>query len=131
MKRVYFFPGKNTPLKRYVSYFRSSLILDEGCGSIVLCHSCGLSDALTALKDAGPRWIVSMDGVVVKDIPPGIKVICFRPEHKRGLGDEALYHKIIYYDGGDNSHHPYMIKRVRDQIVQEITYVSDDEDTPS
>jgi len=54
---VVFFPGKNTPLKRYRSYF-PHLILDrpkEGENpDVVLCHSRGLDHAIQYCENATP-----------------------------------------------------------------------------
>jgi hypothetical protein len=117
---VLFFPGKDTPIKRYVSYF-PSLILTEPNENIVdmniLCHSRGLSDAISYCQkyDVHPL-IVSMDGINVTT--DKYKIISFRPEHKVNVGDEHLYHENIYYKAKlDDQHHPYRIKKVRDKII--------------
>lgn len=122
--KVLFFPGKNTPVKRYVSYLRGlSLITTKtkDC-KVILCHSRGLANALQHCKECFvTHRIVSMDGVRVDNIPEGVHIVCFRPDHKRDLGDERMYHKIIYYKTDvDRRHHPYQIKHIRDQIVSEV-----------
>lgn len=115
---VMFFPGKNTPLKRYVSYF-PKLSLTASQNDIILCHSRGLDHAVQyCLQHKIEPLIVSMDGVQI-DIPEHLNVISFRPEHKQPLGDEYMYTKTIYYDVKE-THHPYMNKKVRDQIMREI-----------
>lgn len=60
-----------------------------------------------------------MDGVIINNVPDGIKIINFRPDHKTNIGDEHLYYKIVYYNIID-SHHPYKNKHVRDKIMSFI-----------
>ena len=121
---VLFFPGKNTPLKRYIPYFKKLVLKiprEEIETLTILCHSKGLENAIQYCKKNNlTSRIVSMDGVR-SVVPDDIKVVCFRPEHKRNIGDEKMYHKIIYYETNqETSHYPYMNKQVRDQIVKEI-----------
>ncbi len=119
----WFFPGKNTPLKRYRSYFRNlTLIIPNNTNSdtvkSILCHSRGLEHAIKYCTDNNINpMIVSMDGVQV-DIPKNLQVVCFRPESKKETGDENLYEFLIYYKNNIKyNHHPYMIKNVRDKII--------------
>lgn len=119
-KKILFFPGKNTPLKRYVSYFPSLELvtfIDEP--TTILCHSRGLDNAIKYCTENNIKpLIVSMDGVEV-NIPNNLDVISFRPEHKQTLGDEYMYQKNIYYNI-KQTHHPYMDRNVRDMIVKEL-----------
>jgi len=115
------FPGKNTPLKRYRSYFSKynlREITDEDKPNVILCHSIGIEKALNhCIKhNLNPR-IVCMDGVEIKiKIPANIEIIMFRPVNKYVESDSKC--NVVYYDIDDKiRHHPYMSKKVRDQII--------------
>lgn len=123
-KTVLFFPGKDTPLKRYVSYFPTLILNTIGSGNedVILCHSRGLFNAIQYCHEHKiSPLIVSMDGVQVNNVPEDVQVISFRPEHKKDIGDEDIYHKTIYYTVNSKmSHHPYMDKTTRNKIIREL-----------
>jgi len=117
--KILFFRGRNTPLKRYVSYFLKIRLVEEVdvIPKVVLCHSRGFEHAVQYCieHDIKPT-IVVMDGIKL-EIPEGLKIIIFRPSSKTEEGDEEKYSKIYYYDSVEqNSHYPYRIKKTRDKI---------------
>ncbi len=121
--KLAFFPGKNTPLKHYRSYFPHFALYTPECKEenieVILCHSRGIDDAIRYCQkyEINPvPVIISMDGIDI-DIPHNIKVISFCPEHKQQSKDEK-YLQVIYYKS--QSHYPYMIKNIRDKIVEKI-----------
>jgi len=120
-KEVIFFPGKDTPLKRYVSFFPSlklKLASEQDNPKLILCHSRGLENAIKycAMRGINPI-IIAMDGVQIEKSFE-LKVINFRPERKRNLGDENMYMKIIYYKS--DTHYSYMEKNIRNLIVNQV-----------
>jgi hypothetical protein len=122
---IRFFPGKDTPLKRYVSYFHGLNLMVNipvESGAIVLCHLKGLADAIEYCKEFNVQpCIISMDGVRVDEIPEGVCVISFRPSNKKDIGDEFMYHKHFYYKSdGERSHHP-----LHDQTGERSNYGAD------
>lgn len=124
---ILFFPGKNTPLKRYTSYFPGIELSTQTQienPTLILCHSKGLKNAIEYVTNRNIQpMIIAMDGVHT-DIPKNIKVISFRPDHKKNLGDEHMYHDIIYYTMKENTHHPYMQRNIRDKIIETIQKIS-------
>ena len=118
------FPGKNTPIKRYRSYFPKYNLREIAPGDkpdVILCHSIGIVNALNycTIHKLSTR-IVCMDAVEIKtQIPDNIHIYMFRPANKHVESDTK--HEVIYYDIDENiRHYPYLNKRVRDQI---ITYI--------
>lgn len=122
-RKIVFFPGKNTALKRYVPYFPMFELIkpeDDPNPKCILVHSLGLYDAVTYYANSVIKpVIISMDGVKLDSVAEDTTIISFRPEHKIDNYDNGS--KVIYYKvKPELSHYPYMDKRVRDIIVQEI-----------
>ena len=115
------FPGKNTPIKRYRSYFpKCNLreITDDDEPDVILCHSIGIINALNhCIEHKLSTTIVCMDGVEIKtEIPNNIHISMFRPVNKHVASDTKC--EVIYYDIDHKMrHHPYMVKKVRDKIL--------------
>ena len=128
---VVFFPGKDTPIKRYVSYFPTLVLIEtndnvNNIDNPILCHSKGIIDAIKycSLIDR-EITVISMDGVEIDSVPDNVTLVSFRPEHKKCIGDRELCLsekvKVVYYKSNMNdSHHPYRIKNVRNMILAEI-----------
>lgn len=122
-KKILFFPGKDTPIKRYTCYFPTlDLVTEMGNEPVthILCHSLGLHHAIEYCLEHDHRpVIIAMDGTPVDSIPEGFFVILFRPEHKKGRGDEDMYTKVVYYKVPEAlSHYPYQKASVRDRILK-------------
>lgn len=126
MNDLIIFPGKNTPIKRYRSYFpkfnlKKINIYDKPEHiTVILAHSIGILDALNyCIKYELNPTIVCMDGVdITIKIPNNIRIIMFRPINKYITSDSN--HKVIYYDTDEYRHHPYMIKNIRNDIITVI-----------
>ena len=122
------FPGNNTSIKRYRSYFpkynlyspREITLGDKP--NVILCHSIGILNALNyCIKHNIIPTIICMDGVEIKDpIPENIRICMFRPIDK--FVESDINYEVIRYkiDDDENRHHPYRVKKIRDQIVKEI-----------
>lgn len=117
MKTIAFFPGKDTPLKRYKSYFPgfSLKIPEDGeYPFVILCHSRGLQHAVDfCIRNNIKPTIISMDGVEIEI--PNIKIVNFCP-----VGKDTKYDNIFYESTKEDAHYPFKIKFVRDKIIKEI-----------
>ena len=123
MTDLVIFPGKNTPLKRYIPYFPKfnlRKVVEGERPRVVLVHSLGLIHAINyCFRQKLRTIIICMDGVRLHQKPPdGVRILLFRQSSKVDIGDEMWYAKIIYY--AESSHYPYMVKRLRDRIIQYI-----------
>ena len=121
------FPGKNTPIKRYRSYFRGYNLREIEPGekpSIILCHSIGITRALEYCtgNDVLNTAIICMDGVEIEmEIPGNIRIYMFRPVDKH-VSTDVKCEQVIRYDIDTKiRHHPYMDKKTRDKIIKLIT----------
>lgn len=107
--RVLFFPGRNTPIKRYRSYFPTlELSVDEPHPTVILCHSAGI---VPALAYSGSIPIIAMDPSVIPENKPQIKAMFVR--QGREIPPNAL--NVILYS--EQTHMPYMFRNLRNQIV--------------
>jgi hypothetical protein len=117
MKTIAFFPGKDTPLKRYKSYFPgfSLKIPEDGeYPTVILCHSRGLQHAVDfCIRNNINPTIISMDGVEVE--VTDLKIVNFCP-----VGKDTIYDDIFYESTKEDAHYPFKIKFVRDKIIKEI-----------
>jgi hypothetical protein len=115
---VHFFRGKNTPLKRYKSYFKGKLNIDSSDSDIALCHSLGIVDALKS--DA--KYIIAMDPTIISD---DARVYNWIP-NSRECSDELtnVYRYKMSKGMEDQSHYPYKTANIRDKIVEQITNLS-------
>ena len=127
------FPGKDTPLKRYSSYFRDYKlreIQDGDTPSTVLAHSLGIVTAINYCRKykINPR-IVSIDGsnLIKKNVDAsGFRIYSFRPVERKGEDDEKFYEDTYYYELPEKTrHYPYMNRKVRRDIFKAI---DDDEE---
>ena len=141
MAQVLFFPGYQTPLKRYQAYFPTlKLVTKANLNEIkvILCHSIGILYALEYCEShkIQPK-IICMDGSYltpefIKDKPSEIQAIydhyfslnidsskyqiyMFR---QIGRKHESFLYQIIYYSIECNQHYPYMNRKIRNQIVE-------------
>lgn len=104
-----FFPGKGTSFKRYSSYFPTLRLSKDAESSIVLCHSKGIEDALQ-LENV---HVVAMDPSM---FPIRNEKVFIWARKGRIIPLNVL--NITLYE--EQTHHPYQIKRLRDQIVRRI-----------
>jgi hypothetical protein len=120
-----FFPGKNTPIKRYKPYFYQFQLREAKQGDdpeVVLCHSLGIASAILFCTEnkITPR-IVCMDGTTLQTTCVGLKIYMFRPITKKGQDDEKWFEEIVYYDIPEEiRHYPYQHKPTRDKIVKTL-----------
>jgi hypothetical protein len=122
------FPGKNTPLKRYKSYFKGFNIREIKDGdrpNVIMCHSLGIVTALEYCNEHKifPR-IVCIDGVNLtshKISTNGFYICSFRPVERRFEDDRLCYKEFVYYHLPEQiRHYPYMDKEIRDIIVNKL-----------
>lgn len=114
MITVTLFPGKNTPFKRYISYFRKHLNIispdEKETTDIVLCHSLGIIDALKS----NTKYIIAMDPTILSDDQ---RVINWIPSNRQ-YPTEIV--NIIKYNMKERAHYPYESKVIRDKIIKYI-----------
>lgn len=107
--RVLLLPGKNTPFKRYKPYFPAlELLANDDAPDVILCHSAGIEGAL-AHPSGAP--IVAMDPSVLPENAPRVKATFVR----RGREIPNGAQNVIVYE--EQTHWPFMIRHVRNQIV--------------
>jgi hypothetical protein len=114
---IIFFPGKNTPLKRYKSYFKP-YILTENCNdsnhSVIVCHSIGIDKALQQNREFP---IIALDPT---HLCVGNRVVKSWINSKRYGNIEIDGENITIEWYSEDTHYPYQIKRVKDRILSQI-----------
>lgn len=111
---VLFFPGKDSHVKRYRSYFKPALNLvsdltGQPTPKVILCHSKGIEAALR-IPDLP---IVAMDPSMFPVNHPRVHVFA-------RAGREIPENVCNVSTYREQTHHPYQVKRVRDLILQRI-----------
>jgi hypothetical protein len=110
---VWLFPGRNMTLKRYKPYFPSlELMIEDPTHEavVILCHSRGIDAALEAKSDLP---IVALDPTTFST---DSRVVSWTHEGRQGEVPEGA--QIVIYT--PSTHHPYMVKAVRDKILRHI-----------
>ena len=118
--KIAIFPGKNTPLKRYKSYFTNIELYiptQHDKPNIVLCHSLGYKHAIEFCinNNIYPK-IVVMDGVVLEQDVSDLDIVFFCPYDKQ----PPLVKRVIIYEVAELKHYPYMHKNIRNKIIKEL-----------
>jgi hypothetical protein len=110
------FCGKNTPLKRYKSYFDKFLeLLPADCSSeIVLCHSLGIEAAIKS----NAKYIVALDPTKIYDDP---RVHNWLPDSRDCSSEITNVTRYTMPKGmEERRHYPYEASNIRDKIVSQI-----------
>jgi hypothetical protein len=112
--QVHFFCGKDTPLKRYKSYFKNKLNIDSSDSTIALCHSLGIIDALKS--DA--KYIIAMDPTIIS---ADERVYNWLPESRECSDKLTNIFRYKMPEGmEDQNHYPYKAANIRDKIVEQM-----------
>jgi hypothetical protein len=130
MIKVLFFPGKNTPLKRYKSYFPTFDLTQfydvSNPPKIIMCHSAGIHDALLWVRTHSSKLcIVCMDPQKISpdDLPITVPLYLFRKQKTYDEEDTKFYSAHVHYS--IDTHYPYQVKSIRNAIVNTIMKLID------
>ena len=108
--RILFISGKDTPVKRYQSYFPFPLDTEMKNPTIILCHSNGIIKALTY---PGEPLIIAMDPSIFPIKNPRV-YIWARKGRVIPQPPSEIYNLVIY---DQQTHYPYQSKNLRDDML--------------
>lgn len=108
MISVQIFPGRDTPVKRYKAYFPKINLITTEC-DIALCHSRGIEQALKS----NAKFIIAMDP---SEFPINCEKCFIWSRKGRDIPDQVLNLK----EYSEQTHYPYQVRRIRNEIVELI-----------
>jgi len=120
---ILFFPEKNTPLKRYMSYFPSLRLVVKRiediheCPAVVLCHSRGIDSALALTERFPTVKIVAMDPSICPANNPNVYVFVQKAREFSNALNMTTY--------TEPTHYPYEVRKLRNAIVKCIVKLND------
>jgi len=115
--KVKLYPGNGMHKKHYTSYFpKLQLEIADPSASakqrdIILCHSKGIEKAMEDLKNGTAHVVIAMDPSYFPADQERVYIWCRKG--RDDIPEKRMPHIIVYEE---QTHKPYQVKRIRDQI---------------